>query len=389
MHKPDADFIWSDLSALDLGAALKFYADTFGWSMHKDDSAVGAPDKFGTEASTYYAAALGYTPIAGIFDMPEFFVNINMPSFWMSYISVTDIEATVEKARGIEGVIVEVEPSDFGSGQMALVRDPSGAGFTLFEGEPLSKKGDGTRFGEHVWNVLVTDDIENVRTFYEETFGFEFRPASAPNEYSLHNPSGTEIATVQELPAQDRGNKVFWMPIFAVDTLESFAASVHSAGGELVDTEAVGGTTWVNDNQGSFFGVMATGAKKKSGFSISSLWKTGSSPEIQADSALGDQSEHSATADQHSTQTAAAASPFSSSIKWRALGALALIWVASALNLQWLWGVLFLWFMLPDLRLGYTYLAEPVGRRENPITYWAIVGSFAALSLLMIATPFS
>ena len=65
--------------------------------------------------------------------MPEKFQSIRMPSFWMSYIHVQNIEETVRVAKA-NGAIIEVSPEAApGGGLVALIRDPAGAGFTCYE----------------------------------------------------------------------------------------------------------------------------------------------------------------------------------------------------------------------------------------------------------------
>lgn len=74
--------------------------------------------------------------------------------------------------------------------------------------------------------------------------------------------------------------------------------------------------------------------------------------------------------------------------KIRTILGLVLVYVAIFLNWQWIWGVLFLVWVIPDLISGITYFMEPVERKEHPLLYWIIVLSWLWMSLYMIATPF-
>ena len=80
------DFTWIDLSTFDVPATKKFYGTCFGWEYSEDESG-------------YVNGARSGTPCAGLYEMPEFFQKINMPSFWMTYISVTGIDSVVAKAK--------------------------------------------------------------------------------------------------------------------------------------------------------------------------------------------------------------------------------------------------------------------------------------------------
>ena len=53
-------------------------------------------------------------------------------------------------------------------------------------------------------------------------------------------------------------------------------------------------------------------------------------------------------------------------IRLRTLCALAVLLAAVVFNLQWIWGVLFLFWSAQSLFAGVTFLVEPVYRDENP-----------------------
>ena len=76
-------------------------------------------------------------------------------------------------------------------------------------------------------------------------------------------------------------------------------------------------------------------------------------------------------------------------IKWRTILGLILVWVATILNWQWIWGVLFLIWIIPDFFTGVTYFIEPITKKDNPFLYWLILISWVALSVLTIATIFN
>lgn len=76
-------------------------------------------------------------------------------------------------------------------------------------------------------------------------------------------------------------------------------------------------------------------------------------------------------------------------IKWRTILGLILIWIATILNWQWIWGVLFLIWIIPDFFTGVTYFIEPITKQDNPFLYWLIMISWVALSTLTIATIFN
>lgn len=74
--------------------------------------------------------------------------------------------------------------------------------------------------------------------------------------------------------------------------------------------------------------------------------------------------------------------------KWRSMLALIMMYIIMIFDIQWVWGVLFLFWVIPDLRSGTTYFIEPVERSSHPLEYWAIVSSWIIMSLLSLSTLF-
>ena len=74
--------------------------------------------------------------------------------------------------------------------------------------------------------------------------------------------------------------------------------------------------------------------------------------------------------------------------KVRTVLGLILVYLAVLLNWQWIWGILFLIWVIPDVFSGITYFMEPIEKKSNPILYWAIIISWLWMSIYMIATPF-
>ena len=269
-HKKDSNFVWTDLSSYDTNASTNFYENVFGWQTHDMGRAsAAADDRFGMDEVNYHVATLKGVPVAGIFDMPPFFKQIEMPPFWMSYLAVDHIEGVVARARAIDGVSVDVEPTPFGDGTMSLIRDPLGAGFTVYDGPSINSKGDGSEYGQMVWNELITASIAGVEKFYVDVLGLKLVNDTEfyGKRVKVCNAAGEEIAGIQEVDQSLRTKKVYWIPFFSVDTVTAFADRVVSANGQLIwKTEISSGhnTAFFYDAEGAAFGVAETAAELKS-----------------------------------------------------------------------------------------------------------------------------
>jgi predicted enzyme related to lactoylglutathione lyase len=115
---------WIDLTVADAPRISDFYHQVAGWSV--SHVAMGDYDDFNM------LDADG-APVAGICHAQGF--NAGLPSHWLMYITVTDIETSVERARELGGEILRDVTGMGAMGRYAVIRDPADAVFALFEPE--------------------------------------------------------------------------------------------------------------------------------------------------------------------------------------------------------------------------------------------------------------
>jgi predicted enzyme related to lactoylglutathione lyase len=115
-------FVWSELYTPDVRGASQFYRDVFGWTIQ------GRPQD---PESGYLIARNNGWLSAGILHLgPE---HGGAPH-WLTYFSVTSCTDTAARAKALGGEVLG-GPLDVAIGRIAIVRDPVGAVFALFEGE--------------------------------------------------------------------------------------------------------------------------------------------------------------------------------------------------------------------------------------------------------------
>lgn len=77
-----------------------------------------------------------------------------------------------------------------------------------------------------------------------------------------------------------------------------------------------------------------------------------------------------------------------SPIQWRVWLGLFFVILMTIMDWQWAWGILFLIWVIPDIRNRVTYFIEPVERNESPVLYWTIVCTWIILSFFSLSTLF-
>ena len=58
---------------------------------------------------------------------------------------------------------------------------------------------------------------------------------------------------------------------------------------------------------------------------------------------------------------------------------------AAVLGIYWIWGLLFLWWLVPAVHSGQAHFVFEVSRSEDPALFWAVAALWALSGLLMIA----
>ena len=107
---------WNELYTHDTDTAAKFYAGLFGWSANKTPSADGGEY---TEYQIDGKSAAGMMAIRKEWG--------EMPANWSIYFAVADLDASLEKAKGLGAreVMPPMEVEDVG--RLVFLQDPQGA----------------------------------------------------------------------------------------------------------------------------------------------------------------------------------------------------------------------------------------------------------------------
>lgn len=117
-------FMWAELNARGVDRDLDFYRDVFGWSA----SPMPLPD-----GGTYNRLGLDGEDFGGAMEMHAG-LPAEMPSYWLAYFGVDDLDAAYERVLANGGSAM-VPPTPMPGGRFAIVADPQGAAFGMLHGD--------------------------------------------------------------------------------------------------------------------------------------------------------------------------------------------------------------------------------------------------------------
>ncbi len=238
---------WVDLGIPDLARAKEFYGGLFGWQFEE-----GPPETMG-----YTMCLLRGQPVAAVIKNPD----AEATSFWWNlYFATDDCDDTAKRITGAGGQIV-MEPMDvMDQGRIAIVIDPTGAQFGLWQGRAHTGARLVNEPGAMTWNELVTPAADGARAFYPAVFDYTLEPMQNPGvDYTvLRRPDGHPIGGIYGRPDAPSSS---WVTYFAVEDTDAAVRQAVDAGGaclaEPMDS-SYGRTATLLDPFGAEFRVVAS-----------------------------------------------------------------------------------------------------------------------------------
>ena len=217
-------FVWFDYVTSDVAKAQTYFCALFGWT-------------------TIEASQGGYTmianrgrPIGGYQDAAKLH-GAHMQgahAHWISFLQIANMSESVAKLTASGGT-VEKPPFVVGEqGTEALVRDPLGGGFALWEpAKGMAATGDYAGVeGAWVWNELYTQDPDASLAFYQAIGGFTHSTMKTPGgqpgpaRYDILEANGKGRAGIMKLPNLPQ----MWMPYVQVADVDAIVAKAKELG---------------------------------------------------------------------------------------------------------------------------------------------------------------
>ncbi len=256
-HQPGS-FCWIELATTDQPAAKKFYSGLFGWEIN--DMPMGP-----TEVYTIFRLD-GRDAAAGCTLRPE---QKGVPPHWMIYIAVDNADAAAARAAKAGGKVCAPAFDVMDAGRMAVISDPTGATFCVWQAKRNTGLGIAGVDGTLCWADLSTPDPDRARKFYADMFGWEMTDDTdddPPSGY-VHIQNGEEfIGGVQSLQHRQPGTPAHWLPYFVASDCDATATKARQLGAkfyvEPMTLENVGRFGILADPQGAVFAIFQAMPRK-------------------------------------------------------------------------------------------------------------------------------
>ncbi len=217
---------WVDVTAPNVDAAVDFYEGLFGWEADQPDDS--------EESRGYRMFRMEGRPVAGVFPAGD-----DSFAAWTTYVSVDDAEAAAARAGDLGGQVLAGPMDVMTAGRMAVLSDPEGAIFALWQPGEHAGAGIVNEFNTLTWNELRTLDPEKAKGFYGNLFGWDGLEFPSMHGYTVWTVDGAP-------PEQGKGGMIdmaatdmpegippHWDVTFSVEDADRMAARCRELGGSV------------------------------------------------------------------------------------------------------------------------------------------------------------
>ena len=163
---PNYTFAWIELSSSDMVQARQFYSHLFGWQ------ALEIPLPFGGYYTMFQQDGLN---VAGGGPLQDDQLEAGIPSYWLCYLNVEEIEVAAERIGSVGGAVVMPPMQVMEEGWLALIQEPTGAMLGLWQAKNHIGVQVMNRPNTLCWVELQTRDPEAAKTFLSKAFDWQSR----------------------------------------------------------------------------------------------------------------------------------------------------------------------------------------------------------------------
>lgn len=251
-YKPGS-FSWADLGTTDQNAAKAFYGEILGWTANEMPMGDG---------QTYSMMQKNGLDAGGIAMQQPGAKAMGAPPAWTNYVTVENADDAVAKAASLGGNVLMPAMDVMEAGRMAVLQDPTGAVFAVWQ--PGQHKGAGFTQdpGGLAWQELYTTDTEKAGKFYNGLFGWEPKPTPMPDmDYTIFQIGDRQLGGMMKIDPSMGPIPPNWMTYWSVENADASIEKIKSLGGKIYmgphEVPGVGRFAICADPQGAAFSIIA------------------------------------------------------------------------------------------------------------------------------------
>jgi uncharacterized protein len=249
-HKPGS-FCWLELGTTDQPAAKSFYGALLGW----------AANDFPMGPSSFYTMFnLGGRLSGACYTLDADMRARGVPPHWMLYVQTENADDTGAKVAAAGGKVAAGPFDVMDFGRMAVLQDPAGAMFSVWEPKSHAGTQVAGEPGSFCWADLSTPDQQAAQRFYEAVFPWKILPGEHDTSGYLHIKNGDDfIGGVPPAHTRNPNAPPHWLLYFMVASCDASTAKAKELGArvylEPMSIEHVGRWSVVADPKGAVFAL--------------------------------------------------------------------------------------------------------------------------------------
>ena len=236
---------WVETTQPDPDAAAAFYGGLFGWEL-EDAMPPGSEGR-------YLVGRLRGGDVAAVSSQPE---GVPPRATWNTYVWVQSADEAAARAHAAGGSVV-TEPFDvMDAGRMAVLADPEGAVFMVWQANAHKGARIVNEHGALNFNNLNTRDVEAAQRFYHAVFGWrrfelpggqawalpgygdhleELTPGIRKMTAEFGAPGFEDVvAAINPIPDGDVDTPAYWGVTFGADDADAVNRKARELGAEVV-----------------------------------------------------------------------------------------------------------------------------------------------------------
>lgn len=255
-NRPTGSPTWIDLGTHDLDGAAAFYGDLFGWEFTDQGEDFGHYNMITNNGAPVGGAMSSLMGPDGPTEEPQ------DPTAWTVYLAAEDLDATLAEVTE-QGGAIHLPAMPVGElGSMAIVEDPTGASFGLWQPDQFEGFEITGTHGSPVWFEAMVRNFDVALPFYRNALSWDTHYMGGEENpelrYVTHGRDDDAAAGLCDASLWLDGPS-YWRLYIGVNNTDESLEKVKELGGTVLDGPAdspFGRVATVRDPQGASFQII-------------------------------------------------------------------------------------------------------------------------------------